>query len=47
MFSAQGEIASTFETKGEIMKNLKSAGLQKIEINDVSDIYRITRAEKP
>jgi len=47
LFSAQGEIASTFETKSEIIKNLKSAGLQKIEINDVSDIYRITRAEKP
>jgi len=47
LFSAQGEIASTFETKDEIIRNLKSVGFQKIEINNVSDIYRIVRAERP
>jgi cyclopropane fatty-acyl-phospholipid synthase-like methyltransferase len=47
LFSAQGEFASSFETKDEIVSNLKSAGFQKLEINDVSDVYRITTAEKP
>lgn len=47
LFSAQGEIAATFETKDEIIKNLQAAGFQKIKIDDVSDIYRITTAEKP
>lgn len=46
LFSAQGEIASTFETRDEIIRNLKSAGFQKFEINDVSDIYRISIANK-
>ena len=46
LFSAQGEIASSFETKDEIAKNLELAGFNKIEIDDVSDIYRIVRAEK-
>ncbi len=46
LFSAQGEIASSFETKGEIAKNLELAGFNKIEIDDVSDIYRIVTAEK-
>ncbi len=46
LFSAQGEIASSFETKGEIANNLELAGFNKIEIDDVSDIYRIVTAEK-
>jgi cyclopropane fatty-acyl-phospholipid synthase-like methyltransferase len=47
LFSSRGEFASTFETKDEIISNLKSAGFQKLEIDDVSDVYRITRAERP
>ena len=46
LFSAQGEIASSFETKNEIADNLALAGFKKIEIDDVSDIYRTVRAEK-
>ncbi len=46
LFSAQGEIASSFETKNEIVSNLELAGFNKIETNDVSDIYRIVTAEK-
>jgi cyclopropane fatty-acyl-phospholipid synthase-like methyltransferase len=46
LFSARGEIAPAFETKDEISKNLKDNGFQNIEIRDVSDIYRITIAEK-
>ena len=45
LFSAQGEIASAFETKNEIVSNLELAGFNKIEIYDVSDIYRIVKAE--
>ena len=47
LFSAQGEIASSFETKNELVSNLESAGFNKIEIDDVSDIYRIVKAERP
>ncbi|NOX35526.1 MAG: methyltransferase domain-containing protein [Deltaproteobacteria bacterium] len=46
LFSAQGEIASSFETKNEIVNNLESAGFNKIEVDSVSDIYRIIKAEK-
>jgi cyclopropane fatty-acyl-phospholipid synthase-like methyltransferase len=46
LFSAQGEIASSFETKNEIVSNLELAGFNKIEIDDVSDIYRIVTAER-
>ena len=46
LFSAQGEIASSFETKNEIVSNLELAGFNKIGIDDVSDIYRIVKAEK-
>ncbi len=46
LFSAQGEIASSFETRSEITSNLNIAGFNKIEINDVSDIYRIVTCEK-
>lgn len=47
LFSAQGEIASTFETKEEVVNNLKLAGFTCIEVDDVSDIYRIVKAERP
>ena len=47
LFLAQGELATTFETKIEIMDNLTSAGFQSIEIRDVSDMYRIVTALKP
>ncbi len=46
LFSAQGEMASSFETKNEIINNLDLADFNKIEINDVSDIYRIVTAER-
>ena len=46
LFSAQGEIASTFQTKKEIEINLSSAGFCNIMIEDVDDIYRISIAEK-
>ncbi len=46
LFSAQGEIASSFETKNEIVNNLELAGFTKIRIDEVSDIYRIVQAEK-
>jgi len=47
LFSAQGEIATSFETKSEVAKNLELAGFIEIEINDVSDIYRTIKAEVP
>lgn len=40
LFGAQGEIASAFQTRDELMHNLSAAGFQEIQINDVSDIYR-------
>ena len=46
LFSAQGEIAPTFQTKKEIENNLLSAGFRNIIIEDVNDIYRISTAEK-
>lgn len=46
LFSAQGEIASTFPTGEEIKENLSLAGFQDIKVNDVSDIYRISTAVK-
>ena len=46
LFSARGEIASSFETKDEINAYLLNAGFQDIQIDDVSDIYRITTAIK-
>ncbi len=46
LFSAQGEIASTFQSRDEILNNLSSAGFQDIKIKDVSDIYRITTATR-
>ncbi len=47
LFSAQGEIAPSFETKNEVVKNLELAGFDKIEVNDVSDIYRVIKTEIP
>ncbi len=46
LFAAQGEIASSFETKNEIVSNLELAGFNEIEIDDASDIFRIVRAKK-
>ena len=46
LFSAQGEIATTFQTKEEIKNNLSSAGFSNIIIKDVNDIYRISTAKK-
>ncbi len=45
VFSAQGEVASSFETRAEVLRNLDSAGFADIQIQDVSDIYRIVTAE--
>ena len=47
LFSAQGEIASSFETKDEMIENLELAGFCGIETKDVSDIYRVASAEVP
>ena len=47
LFTARGEIASTFETREEITNNLKSVGFGEVEIADVADIYRIVTAAKP
>jgi cyclopropane fatty-acyl-phospholipid synthase-like methyltransferase len=46
LFSAQGEVASTFQTKEEIENNLASAGFRDIAIRDIDDIYRISTAIK-
>ncbi len=46
LFSARGEIAPSFETKDEINAYLLNAGFQNIQIDDVSDINRITTAIK-
>lgn len=45
-FSAQGEIASAFETKAEVSQNLGGAGFQQIQITDFCDIYRVAAAVK-
>jgi ubiquinone/menaquinone biosynthesis C-methylase UbiE len=47
LFSAQGEIAPTFQTRNEVEEHLSAAGFAKSEVRDVSDIYRITTATKP
>lgn len=39
-------IASTFQTKEELINNLSSAGFNNILIEDVDDIYRISTATK-
>ena len=44
LFSARGEIASTFQTKEEIITDLSSAGFVNILVEDVDDIYRIATA---
>lgn len=46
LFSAQGEIASAFQTKKETKQNLSFAGFCNIMIKDIDDIYRISIAEK-
>ena len=46
LFSAQGEIAPSFQTKDELWNNLSSAGYHDIRIRDVADVYRITTAKK-
>ena len=46
LFLAQGEIAPSFETKDEIVNNLKESGFKNIKLFDVADIYRIVIAEK-
>jgi len=46
LFSAQGEIASTFQTKEEIENSLSYVGFSNIVIQDIDDIYRISTAKK-
>ena len=46
LFSAQGEVAPTFERRKETVNNLSLAGFQDIEVRDVSDVYRISAARK-
>ncbi len=47
LFAAQGEIASTFQTRAEVEQQMSDAGLTNSGVMDVSDIYRITTATKP
>ena len=46
LFSAQGEIAPTFQTRDEIENNLACAGFGDIAIQEIDDIYRISTAVK-
>ena len=46
LFSARGEIAPSFQTKGELWDNLSTAGYHDILIRDVADVYRVTTAKK-
>ena len=46
LFSARGEVAPSFQTKGELWENLSSAGYHDIRIRDVADVYRVTTAKK-
>ena len=45
LFSAQGEVAPSFQTRDELWQNLSGAGFHDIQIRDVSDVYRITTAK--
>ncbi len=47
LFAAQGEIAPTFQTRGEVEEQLSAAGFANSEVIDLSDIYRITMATRP
>lgn len=47
LFSAQGEVAPTFQLRDAINDQLSAAGFANVHIEDVSDIYRITTATKP
>ncbi len=47
LFSARGEIASTFETRAEVVTNLRAAGFVDIEVADVADVYRTVTARRP
>lgn len=47
LFSAQGEVASAFETRTELEANLESAGFVGLEVADVADIYRTVTARRP
>jgi ubiquinone/menaquinone biosynthesis C-methylase UbiE len=47
LFSAQGEVAPTFQTRTEVEEHLSLAGFVKCRIEDFSDIYRITTALRP
>jgi cyclopropane fatty-acyl-phospholipid synthase-like methyltransferase len=46
-FSAQGEVAPTFQTRAEVEEHLSVAGFAKCEARDLSDIYRIATAMRP
>jgi ubiquinone/menaquinone biosynthesis C-methylase UbiE len=47
LFSAQGEVASCFETRAEVEGNLEAAGFVDLEVMDVADIYRAITARRP
>ncbi|MFQ5352095.1 MAG: class I SAM-dependent methyltransferase [Candidatus Binatia bacterium] len=47
LFAAQGEIASSFQTRAEVEEQLSAAGFVNPEVTDLSDIYRITTATRP
>ena len=46
LFAAQGEIASTFQTRDEIEGCLAAAGFESWEVRDLFDIYRIVVATR-
>ena len=46
LFSAQGEVASAFFTRGEVERDLVLAGFSDVSVVDFSDIYRIVTAVK-
>ena len=46
LFGARGEIATSFQTRDELLQNLSAAGFKDAGISDVSDIYRIATATR-
>lgn len=47
LFAARGEIAPTFQTRGEVEECLLAAGFGRPEVMDLSDIHRVTIATRP
>jgi cyclopropane fatty-acyl-phospholipid synthase-like methyltransferase len=47
LFSAQGELVSTYERRDEIAGNLAAVGFVDVEIRELADVYRTVTATKP